>query len=133
MLVKVLVRPNKDGWWAEIEDLSGCFSQGDTLELLKENLKEAINLHIEGLKEGGDAQDVDERFITEDLEFDVRIDVQELFENFPVPVTALAELAGINRSLLAQYKNGRTMKEDQAIKIFTAIKQVGKELAALPL
>ncbi len=133
MVVKVLVRPNKDGWWAEVTDLPGCYSQGDTLEKLKKNLDEAIDLHIEGLIDIEETQNVDERFITEKLEYDISVDVQELFENFPVPVTALAERAGINRSLLAQYKKGRTMSEEQALKIFAAIKHVGEELAALPL
>nr|WP_321357174.1 type II toxin-antitoxin system HicB family antitoxin [uncultured Draconibacterium sp.] len=133
MVVQVLVRPNKDGWWAEVVDLPGCYSQGDTLEELKENLNEAIDLHIEGLIEIGEAQDVDDRFITEELEYDIKVIVDELFNDLPVPVTEVAKRAGINRSLLAQYKAGRPMSEDQARKIFTVIKQVGEELSALPL
>ncbi len=133
MVVKVLVRPNKDGWWAEVVDLPGCYSQGDTLEELKENLNEAIDLHIEGLVEIGEAQDVDDRFITEELEYDIKVVVDELFNGLPVPVTEVASRSGINRSLLAQYKAGREMSEDQARKIFKVIKEVGEELSALPL
>ena len=39
--------------WARVPDLDGCYSCGDTLEEAKEQIKEAIELHIEGLKEEG--------------------------------------------------------------------------------
>ena len=131
MLVKVVVRPNSDGWWAEVTDLPGCYSHGDTLEELKTNLNEAIILHAEGLLEDGN-EDAG-IYLVHELEYDIKVNVQELFEKLPIPVTGIAERAHINRSLLAQYKKGRTMSEDQAVKIFTAIKEVGKELSALPL
>jgi predicted RNase H-like HicB family nuclease len=35
-----------DGWWAEVEDLPGCFASGDTLEELEEALIEAISLYL---------------------------------------------------------------------------------------
>ena len=39
--------------WAEVPDLQGCFSSGDTVEEAKKNVVEAIELHLEGLKEEG--------------------------------------------------------------------------------
>ena len=39
--------------WAEVPDLQGCFSSGNTLEEAKKNVVEAIELHLEGLKEDG--------------------------------------------------------------------------------
>ena len=39
--------------WAEVPDLQGCFSSGDTIEEAKKNVAEAIALHLEGLKEEG--------------------------------------------------------------------------------
>lgn len=39
--------------WARVPDLPGCYSCGDTQEEVKSNIKEAIDLHIEGLKETG--------------------------------------------------------------------------------
>lgn len=131
MLIKIIVRPNKDGWWAEVLDLPGCYSHGSTLEELKSNLDEAITLHTEGLVDNDDESAG--VFLTSELEYDIKVDVHELFENFPVPVTALAERAGINRSLLAQYKKGRTLSEEQAVKVFKAIKQIGQELIELPV
>nr|WP_257215380.1 type II toxin-antitoxin system HicB family antitoxin [Pusillimonas noertemannii] len=37
-----------------VPDLPGCFSAGDTLEEALEQVKEAIDLHLEGLVEDGD-------------------------------------------------------------------------------
>ena len=33
---------DKDGLWAEVPSIKGCFSQGDTMEELENNIKEAI-------------------------------------------------------------------------------------------
>lgn len=41
------------GLWAEVPALPGCFSQGETLAELKENIREAIALYLETLKEEG--------------------------------------------------------------------------------
>ena len=49
--VNVMVSPNKDGWWAEVTSLQGCFSSGESLEALKLNIREAIDLHLEGMLE----------------------------------------------------------------------------------
>lgn len=35
------------GFWAECIELSGCFTQGDSMEELRENMQEALNLYIE--------------------------------------------------------------------------------------
>ncbi len=41
--------------WAKVPDLDGCFSCGDTIEEAKENIKDAITLYLEDLKEDGKA------------------------------------------------------------------------------
>lgn len=35
------------GYWAECVELKGCFTQADSLAELKENLQEALNLHLD--------------------------------------------------------------------------------------
>lgn len=37
----------KKGYWAECVELEGCRSQGDTLDRLKRNLQEALNLFLD--------------------------------------------------------------------------------------
>ncbi len=47
----ILFEENKQGHYAAwIPDLPGCISFGDTIDEAKINIKEAIELHIEGLK-----------------------------------------------------------------------------------
>ena len=35
------------GYWAEVTDLPGCFTQGDTLDEIYRNLMEAIACHLD--------------------------------------------------------------------------------------
>ena len=39
---------------AYVPDLPGCVATGTTVEEAKERIKEAIHLHIEGMREDGD-------------------------------------------------------------------------------
>ncbi|MPZ50097.1 MAG: type II toxin-antitoxin system HicB family antitoxin [Dehalococcoidia bacterium] len=41
------------GYWAEVEELPGCFASGDTLDELEEDIKAAIEQHLAALKELG--------------------------------------------------------------------------------
>ena len=43
MKVKVIVhKAEEGGYWAEVPSLPGCFTQGETLDELKQNLYEAV-------------------------------------------------------------------------------------------
>jgi predicted RNase H-like HicB family nuclease len=51
---QVLIYPGEDGFYvAECPSLPGCISQGKTREEALENIKEAIRLYIDVLKEDG--------------------------------------------------------------------------------
>ena len=39
--------------WAKVPDLDGCYSCGNTIDEAKENIKDAIALYLEDLKEEG--------------------------------------------------------------------------------
>ena len=41
-------------WAAYVPDLPGCISTGPTLEETKRNIREAIELHIEAMREVGE-------------------------------------------------------------------------------
>ncbi len=47
MILKVVVHEEDGGYWAEIPALPGCYTQADTMEELKVNLKEAVELYLE--------------------------------------------------------------------------------------
>ena len=45
---RALVHPEEEGgYWAEIPDLPGCFTQGNTLDEIYHNLAEAIASHLD--------------------------------------------------------------------------------------
>ncbi len=50
---RVLVHEEDDAYWAEVEDLPGCFASGHDLEELREAVVEAITLY---LAEGGSTE-----------------------------------------------------------------------------
>ena len=48
MLVKIVVHEAEEGgWWAEVPALPGCVSQGDTMDDLLANMREAIAAWME--------------------------------------------------------------------------------------
>jgi len=56
-------KADEGGFWADVPALSGCFSQGETIEETIANTKEAIELHISCMREDGEEIPVDNEFI----------------------------------------------------------------------
>lgn len=50
----VIHRAEEGGFWAEVPALSGCYTQGETLEEVVENVQDAIATFIDGLKQDGE-------------------------------------------------------------------------------
>lgn len=46
-----LQREEEGGFWSEVPALSGCYSQGETIDETLRNTKEAIEVHLLALKE----------------------------------------------------------------------------------
>lgn len=45
---RAVVHGERDGgYWAEVPDLPGCFTQGETLDEVYHNLEEAIACHLD--------------------------------------------------------------------------------------
>jgi antitoxin HicB len=51
----IIHEAEEGGFWLEVPALEGCFTQGETIEELLENAREAIALYLEGLAEIGEA------------------------------------------------------------------------------
>ncbi len=51
--LSVVVEKDADGYFVFCPELQGCYSQGDTYEEALENIKDAIQLHIEDRLESG--------------------------------------------------------------------------------
>lgn len=47
MVYHFRIHNDPDGYWAEAIELKGCVTQGDTLEELQENMREALNLYLD--------------------------------------------------------------------------------------
>ncbi len=48
-----IIEKGEDGYGAYVPDLPGCIAAADTREEVKQLIQEAIEFHIEGLKEDG--------------------------------------------------------------------------------
>ena len=54
MKYKIVIHQEpQGGFWAEVPALPGCVSQGDTLDELKANIREAIEGYLMVMKEEG--------------------------------------------------------------------------------
>lgn len=49
----MIVERDGDGYSAHFPDLPGCFTQGDTLDDLYNNAVDAIDVHIQALRDTG--------------------------------------------------------------------------------
>jgi predicted RNase H-like HicB family nuclease len=48
MKIKAIIHPAEEGgYWAEVPIFQGCYTQGETIEEVLENLKEVISLYGE--------------------------------------------------------------------------------------
>ncbi|KAB8319793.1 type II toxin-antitoxin system HicB family antitoxin [Tolypothrix campylonemoides VB511288] len=47
--VSIVIEKDEDGYYAYCPELPGCQSQGDSLEEVQTNIKEAVELYIETL------------------------------------------------------------------------------------
>ena len=123
MKIKIIVEKTKTGFSAYAEK-QNIFSVGGTIQELKYNMLEAVNLFY---TEEGKA--VGEK----DLYFE--LDLPQLFEFYKVlNAKAISERIGMHQSLLAQYISG--IKKPSAIqlsRIQNGIREIGQELCSISL
>lgn len=50
----VVIEHDADGYYAFCPELQGCYAQGETYEEVIENIRDAIQLHIEDRKADGE-------------------------------------------------------------------------------
>jgi predicted RNase H-like HicB family nuclease len=51
----VFIEPTATGYSAHVPDLPGCIAASPTLDETRQSIKEAIEFHIEAMREHGDA------------------------------------------------------------------------------
>ena len=128
MKVTVIIEKAKDGYYScYVEDdlpgfgLSGF---GESAEAAKEDM-------LKSYQEIKEIQAEEGKEVPE-LEFTYKYDMQSFFDYFSfLNVTKVAELAGINPSLMRQYTSGvANAGQKQYDKIRVAIGKISKELSA---
>ncbi len=67
------------------------------------------------------------------ITFEFKYDLVSFFNYYPINMTRLAQIAGINASLMRQYKRGQYISQKQMEKIQNAIHAIGKEMAECQL
>lgn len=55
MMYAVIFEKGKTGYGAYVPDLPGCVATGKTLEDVQRLIREAIEMHLQGMREDGDA------------------------------------------------------------------------------
>ena len=123
MKIKIIVEKTKTGFSAYAEK-QNIFSVGGTIQELKYNMLEAINLFYS--EEGKEV-------VEKDLYFE--LDLPQFFEFYKVlNAKAISERIGMHQSLLAQYISG--IKKPSAIqlsRIQNGIREIGQELVNVSL
>jgi predicted RNase H-like HicB family nuclease len=69
--VNVVIEQDEYGYYAYCPELEGCQSQGDTLEEVMANIKEAIELYLETLSEDEAKELLSKQILTTSLEVKV--------------------------------------------------------------
>ena len=55
MQYAIVIEKAENNYSAYVPDLPGCVATGDTLEAVEADIREAIEFHIEGMREDGDS------------------------------------------------------------------------------
>jgi predicted RNase H-like HicB family nuclease len=121
MKITIIVEKTKTGYSAYAEKYA-VYTVGKSLEELKANILDAVNLFLE--KSG--------KFVTEN-DLKIVLDLPQFFEFYKViNAKALSERIGMNQSLLAQYIKGiKKPSSTQTNRILKGVQQVGRELAGV--
>jgi predicted RNase H-like HicB family nuclease len=133
MKATALIERGKDGTFGIFTpDInSTIIGEGNTVEEAKADFENSVREVLEAYKEHGDELP-DE---LKDVEFVYKYDIASMFDYYNwINVSKFAQKAGINASLMRQYRMGKAYISDNQInKIENTLHQLGKELAAIKL
>ncbi len=112
----IIVEVNNTGFTAYVEKLDGVVTTGDTIEEIKENMQEALELYYDDK-------------VT--LKLSYHFDLKQFFKHYNMlNQKAVAHYAGINESLFSQYISGKKVpSEKQLNKLTEGVNRIGQELA----
>ena len=133
MVTTALIERGKDGTFGIFTPYinSTIIGEGNTVEEAKADFENSVQEILQFYKEDGIALP-DE---LKDIEFAYKYDIASMFNYYDwINVSKFARKAGINPSLMRQYKMGKTyISENQINKIENSLHSLGNELAAIKL
>jgi len=133
MVTTALIERGKDGTYGIFTpDInSTIIGEGNTVEEAKKDFENSVREIFQFYKEDGIALP-DE---LKDIQFVYKYDIASMFNYYDwINVSKFARKAGINPTLMRQYKMGNTyISEKQIVKIENTLHTLGNELAAIKL
>lgn len=129
----VVIKYSGKNFGAYVPLLPGCVATGDTPSEIMDNIKTAIDFHLEGSLEDNDPiADV----FKSAYELNYQFDVVGLLNYFKGVFTnsAFEKLTGINQKQIQHYASGlKKPRPEQSKKIENALHKLGKHLLELEL
>ncbi|MDR2087148.1 MAG: type II toxin-antitoxin system HicB family antitoxin [Dysgonamonadaceae bacterium] len=133
MITTALIERGKDGTFGIFTpDInSTIIGEGNTVEEAKADFENSVNEILQFYREDG--KELPDEL--KDIQFVYKYDVASVFDYYHwINVSGFSKAAGINPSLMRQYRMGKTyISENQKRKIETALHRLGNELAAIKL
>jgi predicted RNase H-like HicB family nuclease len=133
MIATALIEKGKDGTFGIFtpDIKSTIIGEGATVEEAKEDFENSVQEILRFYKEDG--KELPEEL--KDVRFVYKYDLSFIFDHFAwINVSGFARKAGINPSLMHQYRTGKTyISESQMQKIENALHKLGNELTAVRL
>lgn len=127
MLIKLILEKSDTGYSAFSEDLPGLVTVGHTIDEIKENFKEVIELQADYLREKGKIKESEE---LRNATISYYLDLKTFFEYYSLfNKSELANYLGINPSLLRRLSSGREeLSEKKALQIKNGLHKLASEL-----
>jgi predicted RNase H-like HicB family nuclease len=128
MKLIIIIEPGDGEMWARIDaPFTLLTTVGKTVEEVTLNLKDLIQDHLD---HEGKMQAEWQGVKVEDIKFEYVYDLTKLFDVLSaVKINSIADLAGINQSLMRQYASGvKYPSPQQAKRIQEAVHLLGKKL-----
>jgi len=133
MKTTALIEKGKDGTFGIFTpDLkSTVIGEGNTVAEAKADFENSVKEVMLYYQESG-KKDSNE---LQGIEFEYKYDIASLFNYYSfINVSKFAKVAGINASLMRQYKSGNQyISENQVMKIENALHKIANEIAAIKL
>lgn len=128
MEIKIILERSNIGYSAYAENVDGIFTAGDTIEEIKENIKEVIGYQVEYLEEKGEKEKADN---LRNAALKYYIDLNAFFEYYSLfNKSELAKYIGINPSHLRRLSmENMELSDQKAQQIEQGMKRLAQELS----